>query len=69
MAALLAPFGNCAEFLHSAIVQPLLNDGMQTALKYVDNLDEASFKEKVSKPKFGYLHSAGLPNKIWLTGQ
>ena len=47
MAALLEPFGNCAEFLNSPVVQPLLLPAMDKSVSYVKNLTENDLKEKV----------------------
>ena len=47
MAALLSPFGHCAEFLNKEVVHHLLAPGMEAAVKYVHNLDENSLKDKV----------------------
>ena len=48
MAALLAPFGQCAEFLNSKTVVPILGPGMDVAVKYVRGLTEDDRKDKVS---------------------
>ena len=47
MAALLRPFGMCAEFLNPAIVKDMLTPGMEKCIAYVQNLEEKDFKEKV----------------------
>jgi len=47
MAALLAPFGNCADVLNPAVFQPLLVDGLKMTFNYAKNLDNSEFKDKV----------------------
>jgi len=47
MAALLAPFGNCADVLNPAVFQPLLGDGLKMTFNYAKNLDNSEFKDKV----------------------
>lgn len=51
MAALLRPFGTCAEFLNPGSVSEILAPGMERSIKYVQNLEEKDFKEK----KVGYV--------------
>ena len=47
VAALLRPFGMCAEFLNPEVIRSVLANGMERAIKYVQNLEEKDFKEKV----------------------
>ena len=47
LAALLRPFGMCAEFLNPEVIRTVLANGMERAIKYVQNLEEKDFKEKV----------------------
>ena len=47
MAALLAPFGMCAEWLNSGTVSPLLAPCVKIALQFVKGLSENEFKDKV----------------------
>ena len=47
MAALLQPFGQCAELMNTKVVQPILGPGMETAVKYVQKLSDDDLKEKV----------------------
>ncbi|XP_046339329.2 ubiquitin carboxyl-terminal hydrolase 24-like isoform X2 [Haliotis rufescens] len=46
MAAILKPFGTCAEFLSQSVVQKLFAPGMEKAIKYIQGLEEKDFKEK-----------------------
>ena len=48
MAALLAPFRQCAEFLNVKVVQNELAPGMEAAFKFVENLSEDDLKDKAS---------------------
>lgn len=48
MAALLRPFGMCAEFLNPKIVTEILAPGMEKTIKYIQNLEEKDLKEKVA---------------------
>lgn len=47
MAALLRPFGMCAEFLNPKVVTEILAPGMEKTIKYIQNLEERDLKEKV----------------------
>ena len=47
MDALLAPFGNCAQYLNSDIVKPLLEPGMKSVIKYIQDLTVDDLKDKV----------------------
>ena len=47
VAALLRPFGMCSEFLNPEVIRSILATGMERAIKYVQNLEEKDFKEKV----------------------
>lgn len=47
MAALLQPFGQCAELLNTKVVQTILAPGMEIAVKYVQKLGDDDLKEKV----------------------
>ena len=47
VASLLRPFGMCAEFLNPEVIRTILATGMERAIKYVQNLEEKDFKEKV----------------------
>ena len=49
VAALLRPFGMCSEFLNPEVIRSILATGMERAIKYVQNLEEKDFKEKVSQ--------------------
>ena len=53
MSALLSPFGQCAEFLNTTVVQPILAPGMEIAVQYVQKLDENELKEKVGFQHLG----------------
>ncbi|XP_062568779.1 ubiquitin carboxyl-terminal hydrolase 24-like [Saccostrea cucullata] len=46
MAALLRPFGMCAEFLNPKVVTEILAPGMEKTIKYIQNLEEKDLKEK-----------------------
>ncbi|CAH1774066.1 unnamed protein product [Owenia fusiformis] len=46
MSALLAPLGQCAEYLNGKSVQPMLATGMERAVKYVQGLKEDELKDK-----------------------
>ncbi|KAL3868453.1 hypothetical protein ACJMK2_041259 [Sinanodonta woodiana] len=46
IAALLRPFGTCAEFLNADLVRVLLSQGMEKSIKFVQSLEEKDFKEK-----------------------
>ena len=48
MAALLRPFGICADFLNPNVMLDILAPGLKKAIKYVQSLEEKDFKEKVS---------------------
>lgn len=50
MAALLRPFGMCAEFLNPKVVTEILAPGMEKTIKYIQNLEEKDLKEKVLVP-------------------
>ena len=60
MSALLSPFGQCAEFLNTTVVQPILAPGMEIAVQYVQKLDENELKEKV-----GFQHLGRRGYSIW----
>ena len=47
MAALLAPFGNCAMYLNCDVVKPILEPGMKSVIKYVQGLSADDLKDKV----------------------
>lgn len=47
IAALLKPLGMCAEFLNPDVMRAELTTGMEKSIKYVQNLEEKDFKEKV----------------------
>lgn len=47
MAALLKPFGICAEFLNSNVATEVFSLGLDKAIKYIQKLEEVDFKEKV----------------------
>lgn len=47
MAALLKPFGTCAEFLNANVAKEIFSPGLETAVRYVKGLEENDFKEKV----------------------
>ena len=49
MAALLQPFGNCAEYLNPKVMQVVFAPGMEKAVRYVQELEENDLKEKVNK--------------------
>ncbi|ELT87806.1 hypothetical protein CAPTEDRAFT_215537 [Capitella teleta] len=46
LAALLAPFGNCAEYLNVSVVKPILGPGLDRAVKFVQNLKPDDLKDK-----------------------
>lgn len=46
MAALLRPFGMCAEFLNPKVVTEILAPGMEKTIRYIQNLEEKDLKEK-----------------------
>ncbi|KAL5016318.1 hypothetical protein ScPMuIL_005907 [Solemya velum] len=46
IAALLRPFGICAEFLNTEVLPNILYLGIEKAIKFVQNLEEKDFKEK-----------------------
>jgi ubiquitin carboxyl-terminal hydrolase 9/24 len=47
LASLLAPFGNCAEYLNASVVKPVLGPGLDRAVQFVQNLKENDLKDKV----------------------
>lgn len=46
MAALLKPFGMCAEFLNPSVATEVFSPGLEKAVKYIQGLEENDFKEK-----------------------
>ncbi len=58
MAALLAVFGSCAEFLNPKVIQDVLQPGMEHSVKYINGLGETELKDKVNifwETEAGYL--------------
>ena len=47
MAALMQPFGQCAELLNTKVVNSILGPGMEIAVKYVQKLNDDDLKDKV----------------------
>lgn len=47
MAALLKPFGNCAELLNKSIVLPLLSKCIERSVNYVKSIKDGDLKNKV----------------------
>ena len=47
MAALMQPFGQCAELLNTKVVHSILAPGMEIAVKYVQKLNDDDLKDKV----------------------
>ena len=47
-AALIAPFGNCAQYLNKEVVKPLLEPGLKSAVSFVQNLKSDDLKQKVT---------------------
>jgi len=43
----LSPLGVCAEFLNPKVVTELLAPAMEKCIKFVQNLEEKDFKQKV----------------------
>ena len=68
MAALLKPFGVCSDFLNVSVVPNILAPGMERAIKYVQNLEEKDFKEKVGQKCFELpnLSSLEVSNISWI---
>ena len=48
MAALVKPFGMCAEVLNPAVASEIFSPGLEKAVNYIRGLEENDFKEKVS---------------------
>ncbi|XP_013409431.2 ubiquitin carboxyl-terminal hydrolase 24-like [Lingula anatina] len=46
MAALFHPFGQCAEFLNEDVVKPLLANGLERVIQFVQGLSENDLKDK-----------------------
>ena len=51
-AALIAPFGSCAQYLNKDVVKPLLEPGLKSAVAFVQNLKSDDLKQKVNKSIF-----------------
>ena len=64
MAALLRPFGMCAEFLNPKVVTDLLAPGMEKAIKFIQNLEEKDLKEKVNIGEGGAGGGGGLTDLL-----
>ncbi|KAK2540502.1 Usp24 [Columba guinea] len=46
ISALVQPFGVCAEYLNSSVVQPMLDPIIHKMIKYVQNVEEKDLKDK-----------------------
>nr|XP_025960692.1 ubiquitin carboxyl-terminal hydrolase 24 [Dromaius novaehollandiae] len=46
ISALVQPFGVCAEYLNSSVVQPMLDPVIHKMIKYVQNVEEKDLKDK-----------------------
>ena len=47
MAALVKPFGMCAEVLNPVLATEIFRPGLDKAFNYIEGLEEKDFKEKV----------------------
>ena len=50
----------CAEFLNPEVVRNVLANGMDKSIKYVQNLEEKDFKEKVLQVLSSHLYEKVL---------